>query len=54
MMCYGFTNYFLSRSSECFIKLHIFMAQNRDISKDTEKEPLADDTSSDEEPIDPE
>ena len=53
MTCYSFTGYFLSCSSECFIKLQTFMAENRNTSKDTEQELLVDDTSSDEESVDP-
>ena len=49
-----FVDYLLLSSYHCFTKLQIFMAENKDSLTDKEKELLVDDTSSEEETVDPE
>ena len=54
MTCYCFTDNFLLYSYYCSTRLQIFMAENKDSLVSKEKELLVDDTSSEEETVDPE
>ena len=54
MTCYCFTDYLLLCSYYCFTRLQTFMVENKDLSVGKEKEQLVDDTSSEEETVNPE
>ena len=47
MTCHCFSHYLLQCSSDCFLKFHFFMADNKDLSGDQNSEKLLDDSSSD-------
>ena len=53
MTCHCLSHYLIQHSSECFLKLHFFMEENKSPTHDQHSEKLLDDSSSDDDSPDP-